>query len=72
MLETTCEPLQYVEFWDDEHNSVNNDDFTEDVYSDDEELNEKSQDCNDIYSDEKGFKFTIVRVKNETRYLFYY
>ncbi|XP_025192512.1 uncharacterized protein LOC112592611 [Melanaphis sacchari] len=75
MLETICEPLQYVEFWDDDHISIDDDhnaiddDFTEDVYSEDEDFSEKPKDSDDIYSDEQGFKFTIVSIKNETRYL---
>jgi hypothetical protein len=67
MLETICEPLQYVEFWDDDHNSIDDDDFTEDIYSDDDNFSEKSKDSDDIYSDENGFKFSLVSVKDETR-----
>ncbi|KAL4097806.1 hypothetical protein QTP88_022520 [Uroleucon formosanum] len=69
MLETTCEPLKYIEFWDEENNSVDDDDFNDDVYSDDDDFSEKSKGSYDIYSDEQGFKFTIVSVKDETRYL---
>lgn len=65
MSETICEPLQYVEFWDYEDNPIADDDISEDVYSDDED--ENSKDSNDIYSDEKGFKYSIVSIKNETR-----
>ncbi|CAH1737385.1 unnamed protein product [Aphis gossypii] len=64
-LETICEPLHYVEFWDDDPNSI---DLTEDVLSDDEDFSEKSKDFN-IYSDEQGFKFSLVNVKDEARYL---
>lgn len=67
MLETTCEPLKYIEFWDEENNSVDDDDFNDDVYSDDDDFSEKSKGSYDIYSDEQGFKFTIVSVKDETR-----
>jgi len=64
MSETVCEPLHYVEFWNDDHNSI---DLTEDVFSDDEDFNEKLKDFNDIYSDEQGFKFSLVSIKNEAR-----
>lgn len=67
MLETTCEPLKYIEFWDEENNSINDDELNDDVYSDDDDISEKSKDSYDIYSDEQGFKFTIVSVKDETR-----
>lgn len=63
-LETICEPLHYVEFWDDEPNSI---DLTEDVFSDDEDFSDKSKGFNDIYSDEQGFKFSLVNIKNEAR-----
>jgi len=67
LLETTCEPLKYIEFWDDENNSVDDEDYNEDIYSDGDGYSEKSKDSYDIYSDEQGFKFTIVSVKDETR-----
>jgi len=67
MLETTCEPLKYIEFWDEENNSINDDELNDDVYSYDDDISEKSKDSYDIYSDEQGFKFTIVSVKDETR-----
>ncbi|XP_022179344.1 uncharacterized protein LOC111039966 isoform X2 [Myzus persicae] len=75
MLETSCEPLKYIEFWDKQNNPIDDDDdddddddFNEDIYSDDDDFSEKSKDSY-IYSDEQGFKFTIVSVKDETRYL---
>jgi len=71
MLETTCEPLKYIEFWDEENNSIDDDELNDDAFSDDDDddddISEKSKDSCDIYSDEQGFKFTIVSVKDETR-----
>lgn len=69
-LETTGEPLQFVQFWgDDEQNPVVEDDFAEDIYSDEEECNEKYKTCVDIYSDDQGYKYTLVNINNNTRYI---
>lgn len=70
-LETTSEPLQFVQFWgDDEQNPVVEDDFTEDIiYSDEEEYNEKYKASGDIYSDERGYKYSLVNVNKNTRYV---
>jgi len=67
MSENTCEPLKYIEFWDEENNSIDDEDLNEDIYSDGDDLSEKSKDSCDVYSDEQGFKFTVVSVKDETR-----
>ncbi|XP_025411959.1 uncharacterized protein LOC112684582 isoform X4 [Sipha flava] len=74
-MEYSCEPLQFVEFWDDNHYSSvkdevdDEDDFTEDIiYSEDEDFNEKD-DPHSVYSDEQGFKYSVVNVKNKTRFL---
>lgn len=66
-LATTCEPLQFVNFWgNDEQNPNVEDYFTEDnIYTEDED--EKDKDSNDIYSDEQGFKYTVIGVKNKTK-----
>lgn len=58
------------EFWgDDEHNPIIEDDFNEDIiYSEDDELNEKCKDSDNIYSDEQGFKYSLVSIKDKTRY----
>lgn len=66
-LETMCEPLQFVEFWgDDEHNPI-----TEDViYSEDEDFNEKYKNSDHVYSDEHGYKYSVVSVQDKTRYIF--
>lgn len=62
-LDKSSEPLQFVEFWGDEQNPIIEDDYVEETnYSDDEE----SANSN-IYSDEQGFKYTVVDVKNKTR-----
>lgn len=62
------------EFWgDDEHNPVIEDDFNEDIiYSEDDELNEKCTDSDNIYSDEQGFKYSLVCIKDKTRYQILY
>ncbi|KAL5239591.1 hypothetical protein ACI65C_007001 [Semiaphis heraclei] len=69
LSETTCEPLKYIEFWDEGNNSIDGEDLNEDIYSEGDDLSEKSKDSCDVYSDEQGFKFTVVSVKDETRYL---
>lgn len=72
-LDITCEPLQFVEFWGDEHNSIDEDDFTEDaIYSEGEDIKEteKNTNSNQVYSDEQGFKYFINRVKDKTRYIY--
>lgn len=72
-MEYSCEPLQFVEFWDDEHitsikEEDNEDNFTEDIiYSEDEDFNNED-DPHSVYSDEQGFKYSVVSVKDKTRY----
>lgn len=67
-IETMCEPLQFVEFWGD-RNPITQDDCTEDIiYSEDEDLKEKIKDSDQVYSDEQGYKYSIVSVQNNTRY----
>lgn len=67
--ETMCEPLQFVEFWgDDEHNPIVGNNFTEDInYSEEEVFNEKYKDPVDVYSDELGYKYLVVKVVDKTR-----
>lgn len=67
-----CEPLQFVEFWgDNEHNSITEDDYTQDIiYSEDEDFEEKYKDSDYVYSDEHGYKYSIVSVQDKTRYIF--
>lgn len=69
-LVTTCEPLHFIEFWNDDEQNLNvEDDFTEDVnYSEDED--ENCKDSNNVYSDEQGYKFSVVDVKDKTKYAF--
>lgn len=68
-IETMCEPLQFVEFWGDDRNPITQDDCTEDIiYSEDEDLKEKIKDSDQVYSDEQGYKYSIVSVQNKTRY----
>lgn len=69
-LQTTCEPLQYVEFWGvDDKNLVTTDNIvTEDICSDDEELEENCNESNDVYTDELGHKYSLICIKNNTRY----
>lgn len=61
--------MQFVEFWgDDENNPIVEDNFTEDsvIYSEDE--NEKYKDSDNIYSDEQGYKYSVVDTKSKNRY----
>ncbi|XP_050441870.1 uncharacterized protein LOC126846484 isoform X2 [Adelges cooleyi] len=72
ILQTTCEPLQFFEFWGAGNSNVvaNEDDITEDIVcSDDEEYEENNKEFNDVYSDELGYQYSLVSVKNNTRYL---
>lgn len=64
-IEEKCsQPLQFVEFLGDEENPIIEDDFVGEAnYSE----NEGCDDSN-IYSDEQGFKYTVVDIQNETRY----
>lgn len=75
MLDTTCEPLQFIEFWGDGVNSIDEDEFTEDaIYSEDDDINEieKNKNSNQVYSDEQGFKYFINRIKDKIRYIYYF
>lgn len=58
-----------MEFWgNEEHNPIVEDDFKEDtVYSEDEDFNGKYKDSDDIYSDELGYKYSVVKIKNKIR-----
>lgn len=66
----TCEPLQFVEFWgNDEDNPIVEDDFTEDNINYSEDENEKFKDSDNVYSDEQGFKYSVIDIKrNKNRY----
>lgn len=73
-LDSSCEPLQFVEFWGDDHNTIDEDDFTEDViYSEDEDIDatEDNKDSNQVYSDEQGFKYFINTVTDKTKYIYF-
>lgn len=61
------EPLQFVEFWGDhENNSIVEDDATEDIICSEDEDDGMYQ-CADIYSDEQGYKYSIISIQNKTR-----
>jgi len=67
-VETDCEPLQFVEFFGDhENNSIIEDDFTEDIIYSEDEDDGKYQNS-DVYSDEKGYKYSVIDIQNKTRY----
>lgn len=67
-LEKSSEPLQLLEFWGDDQNPIVKDEYAEDTsYSEDEETTNSN-----IYSNEQGFKYTVVDVKNKTRYIKYF
>lgn len=66
-LENSSEPLQFIEFWGDNEHPVVKDEYAEDSnsnYSEDEETTNSN-----IYLNELGFKYTVVDVKNKTRYI---
>lgn len=64
---TVCEPLQFVELWDNDEENPNVDDyFTDDnIYSEDEN---KDNISDNVYLDEQGYKYAVIGVKNKTKY----
>lgn len=77
-LDIVNEPLQFVEFWGDEHNPIDEDEFTEGIiFSEDGDIDETEENrySDQVYSDDQthsSILSTVQNIKQGTHLLLFY